>query len=171
MEAFEDAMGLVGWDADAGVGNGEAGAAVASGEGEGDASAGVIVFHRVGDEVLDDLWQEDGIGLDADIGFHRAFDMEAGIEGTGIVDGLGDEFGKGDGDVLQREFAGVGLSEEEEFLGDGTDAGDFVDETAAKALEIGAWRGGVHRLFEIDLEDGEGGAQFVGGVGAEPSGL
>ena len=171
IEAFEDARAVVGGDALAGVADGDDRAAGGGGECHADEAAGAVVFERVIGEILQRLLEENGVRMGEDVRGEGGFELDVGCESGAVLDDVGEDRADIGGRALEEEPAAVGEGQQEKFFEDGLQALDVVEETRVGLL-LGRTGGRLaHSLLEFRLEQGEGGLEFVGGIGAEPAGL
>ncbi len=168
VEAVEDALVLVGWEAEAGVGDAEGGpGVVGDGEGAADVDSAGGVFDGVVEEV------EDG-GAEV---FGDALDVEADGAGDGLeddavgwevvalegdVDAVGDEGGEVDeGAVLLAMFLAE-LAGFEDLLDGGEEAVGVGEHDGVELLALGLVDGAALEGFEVEADAGDGGLELVG---------
>jgi hypothetical protein len=169
IEAVEDAGQLIGGDAGALVGDFGDGVGVVE---EGADFEGFVfggVAEGVVDEVEEDAFEgeaiaEDGEGLG---GVDGEGDVEFAGAGFEAIGGIAAEGAEVEGFAEFHLGSGVEAGEGEEVFGESDEAFDFLAAgfDGLAVFEIGA--GPAEGDFEFTTEDGEGGAEFVGGIGDE----
>jgi hypothetical protein len=170
VEAFEDALELIGFEADAGVGDGESDRSVVD---DGQGAADVNAFGGVFDGVVEDVDDGgakvfgDAEGVEAD-GAGDGFENDAAgsemvaLEGDG--DAVGDQgFEVNEGAVLLT-MALAELSGFEDLLDGGEEAVRVGEHDLVELLFLGVVDdiGAALEGFEIETDAGDGGFELVG---------
>ena len=177
VEAFEDEGEVGAWDADAVVGDADDGGGTVADHGDGDFEIAWLIFlEGVFDEIEEDLVPVEAVALDLVSAGGRELEAEAGAF-------FFDERGEAFDDVFGAFAAGEGSGAEagDAFFADGFEfgEGEHVLDDAGDAFAVFLHRdegfaghGGVvdvafEEVFEVAVDDGERGPQFVGGIGDE----
>ena len=177
VEAFEDEGEVGAGDADAVVGDADDGGCVFAGHGDGDFEIAWLIFlEGVFDEIEEDLVPVEAVAFDFVCAIWREVESEAGAF-------FFDERGETFDDVFGAFAAGErgGAEAGDAFFADGFEfgQGEHVLDDAGDAFAVFLHRdegfpghGGVvdvafEEVFEVAVDDGERGPQFVGGIGDE----
>jgi hypothetical protein len=171
IEAFEDALLIGEGDSDAGVGDGDNGFVIARGSAEIHAAAGRSVLHGVVEEILENFAEQAGIaahgGKLGRIGKIEGDIALAGFEKRGGSAAF-DEFGDGDGLILNIELSRFDARELQEIVGETAEArGVVANDFKEAAIIFFVLERAAEQRFGEALDGGERRLEFVRDIGDE----